>query len=248
MNIRERIISTLLIFIACIYTLRFFNIKANAADFSDKYELYEEWDSELKDYSFYVSQQLDIPYSAIIAIIYHESRFQSDVGSTYKGLMQVGSSTDILNFLQNCGMNLIGSDLYDPYVNILAGSYILDYAIDKSNSIGDAFYIYTCGEGNVKNRNKKGLSYNKATIEILEIYYDFDEYFINKLNERNESKEHIEGGKQNINLIINYNLCENLFHNFNILSAGYKSGCDCIPIIGANGIEMSNNCNVHKQS
>lgn len=245
MTIKDRVLSMLSAFIFCATILYMPIIKAKAADFSDKYELYEAWDSGLKEYTLDVSEQLDIPYSAIIAIIYHESRFLSDVGSTYKGLMQVGSTTDVLNFLRNCGMNLKGNDLYDPYVNILAGSYILDYAIDKSSSIEDAFYIYTCGEGNVRNRKNNGLSYNNATIEIIELYYDFEEY-LSKQSEEPEDTAKEQTEYSFLDFICGFYLD---ILQFNDISALYvQNECNCIPVIGANKIELSNSCLVHKMT
>lgn len=243
MTVKDRVLSVLSAFMICATILCMPTIKAKAADFSDKYELYEAWDSGLKEYTLDISEQLDVPYSAVIAIIYHESRFLSDVGSTYKGLMQVGSTTDVLIFLRNCGMNLKGNDLYDPYVNILAGSYILDYAIDKSSSIEDAFYIYTCGEGNVRNRKNSGLPYNNATIEIIELYYDFEEYFSKQVEESGDiAKEQKEYSFLDF-------ICDFYFGitQFNDASALYaQNECNCIPVIGANGIELSNSCLVHK--
>ena len=245
MTIKDRALSMLSAFIFCATILCMPTIKAKAADFSDKYELYEAWDSGLKEYTLDVSEQLDIPYSAIIAIIYHESRFLSDVGSTYKGLMQVGSTKDVLNFLRNCGMNLKGNDLYDPYVNILAGSYILDYAIDKSSSIEDAFYIYTCGEGNVRNRKNNGLSYNNATVEIIELYYDFEEY-LSKQSEEPEDTAKEQTEYSFLDFICGFYLD---IIQFNDISALYaQNECNCIPVIGANKIELSNSCPVHKMT
>lgn len=245
MTVKDRVLSMLSAFMFCVTILCMPTIKAKAADFSDKYELYEAWDSGLKEYTLDVSEQLDIPYSAIIAIIYHESRFLSDVGSTYKGLMQVGSTTDVLNFLRNCGMNLKGNDLYDPYINILAGSYILDYAIDKSSSIEGAFYIYTCGEGNVRDRKNNGLSYNNATIEIIELYYDFEEY----LSKKSEEPEDTAKGQTEysfLDFICGFYLGVIQFNDISALYA--QNECNCIPVIGANGIELSNSCLVHKMT
>lgn len=245
MTIKDRVLSMLSAFMFCATILCMPTIKAKAADFSDKYELYEAWDSGLKEYTLDVSEQLDIPYSAIIAIIYHESRFLSDVGSTYKGLMQVGSTKDVLNFLRNCGMNLKGNDLYDPYINILAGSYILDYAIDKSGSIEDAFYIYTCGEGNVRDRKNNGLSYNNATIEIIELYYDFEEY-LSKQSEEPEDAAKEQTEYSFLDFICGFYLGVIQFNDISVLYA--QNECNCIPVIGANKIELSNSCLVHKMA
>ena len=245
MTVKDRVLSMLSAFMFCATILCMPTIKAKAADFSDKYELYEAWDSGLKEYTLDISEQLNIPYSAIIAIIYHESRFLSDVGSTYKGLMQVGSTTDVLNFLRNCGMNLKGNDLYDPYINILAGSYILDYAIDKSSSIEDAFYIYTCGEGNVMDRKNNGLSYNKATIEIIELYYDFEEYLSKQVEEPEDAAEE-QTGYPFLDLICGFYLGVIQFNDISALYA--QNECNCIPVVGANRIELSNSCLVHKMT
>lgn len=152
-------------------------VPSKAADFSDKFELYESWNKNLKVYTREVSEELDIPYSALVAIIYHESRFNSDVGTNYIGLMQVGYSSDILNFLSNNGLKTSKKGLYNPETNIRAGALILRYAMDKATNMEDAFYIYTCGEAAVKKRKANGQKKNKATVEITELYYEYSEYF-----------------------------------------------------------------------
>lgn len=152
-------------------------VPSKAADFSDKFELYESWNNNIKVYTREVSEELDVPYSALVAIIYHESRFKSDVGTNYIGLMQVGCTSDILNFLSNNGLKTSKMGLYNPETNIRAGALILRYAMDKATNMEDAFYIYACGEGAVKKRKANGQKKNKATIEITELYYEYSEYF-----------------------------------------------------------------------
>ena len=152
-------------------------VPSKAADFSDKFELYESWNNNLKVYTREVSEELDVPYSALVAIIYHESRFKSDVGTNYIGLMQVGCTSDILNFLSNNGLKTSKKGLYNPETNIRAGALILRYAMDKATNMEDAFYIYTCEESAVKKRKANGQKKNKATIEITELYYEYSEYF-----------------------------------------------------------------------
>lgn len=190
--------------LSSIFVICMISINVKAADFSDKFELYEAWDNGLKEYTMEISDELDVPYSALIAIIYHESRFKSDVGTKYIGLMQVGSTSDVLNFLSNNGMDISKNDLYIPEINIRAGALILRYAIDITDNIEDAFYVYTCGESAVKYRNENGLSKNKATTEITELYYDYYEYFdeenrseykellLNELNKMTDMVEQIE--------------------------------------------------------
>jgi len=152
-------------------------VSSKAADFSDKYELYETWDNELKEYTKTISEEYGVPYAALVAIIYHESRFDPSVGTNYIGLMQVGSTKDILNFLEERGIKVTKSDLYNAETNIKCGAVILKYAIDETDTIEDAFYVYTCGEGAVKIRKQNGLAKNKATIEITELYYEYANYF-----------------------------------------------------------------------
>lgn len=173
----KKLLCTVLALILVCTTICAMAVPSKAADFSDKYELYEAWDSELKSYTQEISEEYEIPYAALIAIIYHESRFDSSVGSSYIGLMQVGCTTDIMNFLSERGLSISKSDLYNAKVNIKAGALILRYAMDKTDTMEDAFYIYTCGEGAVKIRKQKGLAKNKATVEITELYYEYANYF-----------------------------------------------------------------------
>lgn len=170
----KRIIIILIVSIILIVGL---TPKGGASDFSDKYELYDAWSQELKDFSLDVCKEFNVPYAAVVAIIYHESRFDPSVGETYIGLMQVGATTDVLNFLKNNGLETSKKELYSPKTNIMAGTLILKYALEKAEyNIEEAFYIYTCGEGAVKRRNVLGLSKNKATIEITDLYYAYANY------------------------------------------------------------------------
>ena len=55
MTVKDRVLSMLSAFMFCATILCMPTIKAKAADFSDKYELYEAWDSGLKEYTLDIS-------------------------------------------------------------------------------------------------------------------------------------------------------------------------------------------------
>jgi soluble lytic murein transglycosylase-like protein len=147
------------------------------SNLDDYLELYEQWDNELITYTNNLCEEHDIPYSVVIAIIYHESRFKDNVGTKYVGLMQISTSSDVINFLKKNGVLTSASELYNPKTNILAGIMMLKYAKSKSSNKNDMIYIYAMGEGNVKKRKNAGLSYDNATKEIISLSDKYEVHF-----------------------------------------------------------------------
>lgn len=146
--------------------------------YADNYELYSAWDDSLKTYTKSVCKEHNVPYELVVSIIDHESRFKSHVSSsngTYIGLMQIGNTKDIRNFLKNENPSAFGGDfnLYDPKTNILAGVTMLEYYIGSSKTIEEAVCKYGCGEGNYSRRMKNNQGYCKPSVEIVSMVREY---------------------------------------------------------------------------
>ena len=161
------------------------------ADYKDSYYAF---DDELKTYTQELCEEYEVPYSLVIAIMYHESRFKPDVGTKYVGLMQVGTTKDINAFLKNQNEEAFGHvyNLYDPKTNILAGVTILKKDIESSKTLEEAMCKYACGEANYAKRMRMGSGYCKPSREIIEIMHEYEdiiEYDFLK-NKLEHEKEH----------------------------------------------------------
>jgi len=96
------------------------------------------------------SEEFDVPKETICAVIYAESKFNADAKSSVgaRGLMQIMPSTfkDIQKAL---GTNYTDDDLYDPGVNIRAGTYYLAYLYRIFGDWEHVHAAYNAGMGNV---------------------------------------------------------------------------------------------------
>ena len=127
-------------------------------------EDYEQWNNkELVD-------ELDVGMRAlVVAVIEHESRFQGDVGEKYRGLMQISTSREVIEFL-----GVSKDELYDEKINIRCGVKMLRYYLEKSEgNIERALCMYGCGEGNSKKRK----TYCRPSQEICILYTKYKNLF-----------------------------------------------------------------------
>ncbi|MBP3332861.1 MAG: lytic transglycosylase domain-containing protein [Clostridia bacterium] len=96
------------------------------------------------------SDEFGVPKEAICAVIYAESRFNANAKSAVgaRGLMQIMPSTfkDIQKAL---GTDYSDDDLYDPKVNIRAGTYYLSYLYKLLGDWELVHAAYNAGIGNV---------------------------------------------------------------------------------------------------
>ncbi len=96
------------------------------------------------------SEEFDVPIETICAVIYAESRFDSNARSSAgaRGLMQIMPETfeDIQKAL---GTDYSDDDLYDPAVNIRAGTYYLSYLYKILGDWELVHAAYNAGIGNV---------------------------------------------------------------------------------------------------
>ena len=101
---------TLLVFIGCALSGYACDFNCENGISTDCYMcIYDEWGEDLKEYTSEVCEENDIPYELVLAIIYNESRFQSEAtgynknGTKDYGLMQLNDITyDFLN--ENIGI------------------------------------------------------------------------------------------------------------------------------------------------
>ena len=96
------------------------------------------------------SEEFNVPIERICAVIYVESRFDPSVTSPVgaRGLMQIMPATfkDIQKALKT---DYTDDDLYDPAVNIRAGTYYLSYLYKILGDWELVHAAYNAGIGNV---------------------------------------------------------------------------------------------------
>ena len=127
-------------------------------------EDYEQWNNKgLVD-------GYDIDMRAlVVGIVEHESRFQGDVGEKYRGLMQISTSGEVIEFL-----GVSEDELYDEKTNIRCGVKMLRYYLEKSEgNIERALCMYGCGEGSSKKRK----TYCRPSQEIYILYTKYKNLF-----------------------------------------------------------------------
>lgn len=149
----------------------------------DTITLYEDWDSDLREYVSDQCENSDVEEAVVIAIIYNESRFNADaIGSNSNGthdwgLMQLNDST--FGFLkENVGIESM-QDCLDPYTNIDCGIALLQYHYDYTQNTNDMIFRYQVGEG-AYNYRKRGSTYNNVVSnkDSIKEYLDSKENYM----------------------------------------------------------------------
>jgi len=131
----------------------------------------------LQKYIYDLCQENDITYELVLAIIWRESRFETNAlnyntNKTYdSGLMQLNDST------QEWVSQNIDNDLNykNPYDNILAGISLLKYYIDKTGNEYDGLYAYGVGLNGFYDNVNQGITTNSK----VDLAYEY----VNKLKE-----------------------------------------------------------------
>ena len=141
--------------------------------------LYTNWDDELKEYTKELCKDNDLEYNRVLAIIWNESRFQSDAtgyntnGTKDYGLMQLNDITfDFLS--ERIGIESM-EDLYDAKTNILAGITILKYHKDYTGDEDAALLRYQVGEGTYANMVRSGKEPNQTFYNVIQKSEEFAE-------------------------------------------------------------------------
>lgn len=141
--------------------------------------VYTNWDDGLKKYTRNLCEENDLGYNTVLAIIWNESRFQSDItghntnGTKDYGLMQLNDVT--FGFLsERIGIESM-EDLYDAKTNILAGITILKYHKDYTDDEDKALLRYQVGEGAYANMVKNGQEPNQTFYNVIQKSEEFAE-------------------------------------------------------------------------
>ena len=127
-------------------------------------EDYEQWNNKELVYEYDVGMK-----ALVVAVIEHESRFQGNVGEKYRGLMQISTSGEVIEFL-----GVSKEELYNEKTNIRCGVKMLRYYLEKSEgNLERALCMYGCGEGNSGKRK----TYCRPSQEIYILYTKYKNLF-----------------------------------------------------------------------
>jgi soluble lytic murein transglycosylase len=99
------------------------------------------------------SAQFGVEPALIASIINAESGFNASAVSPRGavGLMQILPSTfEFVKTFEVFASDALGDDLFDPKVNILAGTAYLKYLLTKFGDLKTALFAYNAGEGNTR--------------------------------------------------------------------------------------------------
>lgn len=127
-------------------------------------EDYEQWNNRGLVEGYDIDER-----ALVVSIIEHESRFQGSVGTKYRGLMQISTSGEVIEFL-----GVSKDELYNEKTNIRCGVKMLRYYLEKSEgNIERALCMYGCGEGSSKKRK----TYCRPSQEICILYTKYKNLF-----------------------------------------------------------------------
>lgn len=142
--------------------------------------LYDEWSSNLKQYTQEICAEYDVDYPLVLAIIYNESRFQSgaihknDNGTTDYGLMQV-NEVNYQWLYENIGIDSM-SELLDDKIGIRCGVALLSYHINAAGNETLGLLRYQVGEGAYRRMIKRGKYSNDTYERVVEYWNEYTEY------------------------------------------------------------------------
>ena len=123
---------------------------------------------ELQLYAYQCCEYFNLDYKLFISLMYVESGYDIDAGkdSQYVGLVQM--SVDNIGYIEKeLGIDI---DIYNPYDNILAGTYWLSrYAAKYPDDVCMQLQCYNMGEANAKKNKNNTTYYNKILSYYLKI-------------------------------------------------------------------------------
>ena len=169
-------------------TLIFFGFKAYACEYN-AVELRQSWDQDLKEYTYDMCKKSGISYDLITAIIWNESRFQSDAKNINgnktidRGLMQINDSC--VEFLKSRFIISDADELFDPYKNIESGIELLSFYMQTSESESEMLLKYQLGETGYKTLINSGRSVTddfERVMQIKNIYEKDDTDMVSIVN------------------------------------------------------------------
>jgi len=151
------------------------------ADGSSPIDLYDEWSVELKQYTQQLCTKYEVDYSLVLAIIYNESRFQSELvhennnGTKDYGLMQVNE----INFewlYDNLGIESMDSLLVDE-VGLECGVALLAYHIEAAGSTELGLLRYQVGAGQFNRMINQGQYSNDTYEQVVDYWNEYKAHF-----------------------------------------------------------------------
>lgn len=119
---------------------------------------------ELQEFTYYLSKGYYIDYSFVMAVMYCESSFRTDIVSKTNdyGLMQINKiNHEWLS--EKLGLD----DMTDPYQNIRAGLYILRNLFEKYDDPAKVLMAYNMGEGGAARLWEQGIYETSYTKKVL---------------------------------------------------------------------------------
>lgn len=138
---------------------------SNAAPPRGSDDIYYDIDlpKELQYYTYLCCEYFDLDYKLFLSLMYVESRYDvnaSNGGGKYVGLVQI--SADNIDYIEEVlGVDI---DVYNPYDNILAGTFWLSrYAAKYPDDLCMQLQCYNMGEAGAKN-NRSNTSYYSSII------------------------------------------------------------------------------------
>lgn len=123
-----------------------------------------ELPAELQEYTYYLCEAYYIDFDFVMALMYAESSFRTDVVSDTDdyGLMQINSVNH-----EKLSENLGITDFTDPYQNIRAGVYILRGLFEKYDDAAKVLMAYNMGDYGASVLWDKGVYSTTYTNKIL---------------------------------------------------------------------------------
>lgn len=123
-----------------------------------------ELPAELQEYTYYLCEAYYIDFDFVMALMYAESSFRTDVVSDTDdyGLMQINSANHE-KLTENLGI----TDFTDPYQNIRAGVYILRGLFEKYDDAAKVLMAYNMGDYGASVLWDKGVYSTTYTNKVL---------------------------------------------------------------------------------
>lgn len=124
--------------------------------------------SDLQEYIYDISKEYEVDVALIFAVMEHESSFDPNARSESgdSGLMQV-NDINLETLKEELGIN----DIFDPYQNVLGGTYLLSKCLkDANGEIHPALMCYNMGKSNAKECWNKGIYSSKYSRAVYSLY------------------------------------------------------------------------------
>ncbi len=124
--------------------------------------------NDLQEYIYNLSKEYDVDVALIFAVMEHESSFDPNARSESgdSGLMQVNDIN-----LETLKKELGIDDIFDPYQNVLGGTYLLSKCLkDANGEIHPALMCYNMGRSNAKECWNKGIYSSKYSRAVYSLY------------------------------------------------------------------------------